>query len=75
MMQIVRCESAVAQGLRSVTLQATKMAESASMLTLIPFIPFGLLIVDLSPLKPASPPSAPKFSIIFGSMRDFCLLD
>lgn len=31
MMQIVRCESAVAQGLRSDTLQATKKAESASM--------------------------------------------
>lgn len=41
MMQIVRRESAVAQGLRSVTLQATKMAESASMLTLVPFIPLA----------------------------------
>lgn len=32
MMQIVCCESAVAQGLRSDTFQATKMAESASVL-------------------------------------------
>lgn len=69
MMQIVRRESAVAQGLRSVTLQATKMAESASMLTLVPFIPFGQLVSDLSPLIPASPPSAPKFSVLIGFMK------
>lgn len=31
MLQIVRCESAVAQGLRSDTFQATKEAERASM--------------------------------------------
>lgn len=36
-MQIVRCESAVAQGLRSDTFQATKTTESASMRSLTPY--------------------------------------
>lgn len=49
-MQIVRCESAVTQGLRSDIFQATKKAESASVRLPIPFIPFGLLVVDLPPL-------------------------
>lgn len=47
MMQIVRCESAVAQGLRSDTFQATKKAASASKRLPIPSLPFGLLVADL----------------------------
>lgn len=59
MMQIVRCESAVAQGLRSDVLQATKKAESASMR---PTPPHSLWPVGCGPLptQPASLPNAPK---------------
>lgn len=61
-MQIVRCESAVAQGLRSDTFQATKTTESASMRSLTP-TPFGLLVVDLSPLFITSlAPKCPEIS-------------
>lgn len=48
MMQIVRCESAVAQGLRSDTLQATKKAASASMRP--PHTPHSLWPVGCGPL-------------------------
>lgn len=41
MMQIVRCESAVAQGLRSDTFQATKRAERASMRLPSPSLPLA----------------------------------
>lgn len=65
MMQIVRCESAVAQGLRSDTLQATKKAERASMRPLPP-TPFGLLVADLSPLWTSLAPKCPQISDTIG---------
>lgn len=65
MMQIVRCESAVAQGLRSDTLQATKKAERASMRSLPP-TPFGLLVADLSPLWTSLAPKCPQISDVIG---------
>lgn len=48
MMQIVRCESAVAQGLRSDTFQATKKGGKREQATPTPLTPFGLLVADLS---------------------------
>lgn len=53
MMQIVRCESAVAQGLRSDVLQATKKAESASMR---PTPPHSLWPAGCGPLPTHSQP-------------------
>lgn len=41
MMQILRCESAVAQGLRSDTLQATRKTERASMRPPPPSLPLA----------------------------------
>lgn len=66
MMQIVRCESAVAQGLRSDTLQATKKAESASMRPPTPLNPHGLLVADLSPLTTSLAPKCPQISDTIG---------
>lgn len=66
MMQIVRCESAVAQGLRSEIFQATKMAESARMQSHAPFFPFGLFVVDLSLHKSSLAPKCTQISDIIG---------
>lgn len=63
MMQIVRCESAVAQGLRSDTFQATKKAESASMRPPHPLIPLACLLRTSPRSQPALLPNAPKSQI------------
>lgn len=65
MMQIVRCESAVAQGLRSDILQATKKAESASMR---PTPPHSLWPVGCGPLPTLNQPRSqmPQISDIIG---------
>lgn len=65
MMQIVRCESAVAQGLRSDILQATKKAESASMR---PTPPYSLWPVGCGPLPTHNQPRSqmPQISDIIG---------
>lgn len=65
MMQIVRCESAVAQGLRSDILQATKKAESASMR---PTPPHSLWPVGCGPLPTHNQPRSqmPQISDIIG---------
>lgn len=60
MMQIMRCESAVAQGLRSDTFQATKRATSASKQPLPPY-PFGLLVADLPPPSPSLAPKSTPY--------------
>lgn len=61
MMQIVRCESAVAQGLRSDVLQATTKTESASMR---PTPPHSLwpVVADLPPPTTSLAPKCPKIS-------------
>lgn len=61
MMQIMRRESTVAQGLRSDTLLATKKAESASMRPL-PFSPCGLLVADLPQDTISLAPGSPHIS-------------
>lgn len=63
MMQIVRRESAVAQGLRSDTLLATKKAECASMRPL-PFPPLACWLRTSPESQPASLPDPPK-SLIY----------
>lgn len=68
MMQIVRCESAVAQGLRSDTLQATKRRK-AQACNPHPLTPFGLLVVDLSPLTTSLAPERYQISDIIGILK------
>lgn len=65
MMQIVRCESAVAQGLRSDTLQATIKAASASVQTPPPH---SLWPVGCGPLPTHNQPRSqmPQISDVFG---------
>lgn len=58
MMQIVRCESAVAQGQRSDILQATKRRKAQACDPKTP-TPFGLLVADLSPLQTSLAPECP----------------
>lgn len=72
MMQIVRCESAVTQGLRSDTLQATKKAASASMRP-PSLTPLGLLVADLSPLTTSLAPKCPQISDKIGFCKTLVL--
>lgn len=67
MMQVARCESAVAQGLRSDILQATKKAEKRKRATPHnPLITYGLLVADFSPLKSSLAPECPRVSDLIG---------
>lgn len=73
MMQIVRCESAVAQGLRSDTLQATKKAASASMRPPPPSLPLACWLRTSPHSQPASLPNAPKSQTRLAFGRTFTL--
>lgn len=76
MMQIVRCESAVAQGLRSDTSQATKMAASACERLPYPSLPLACWLWT-SPLITSLAPKCPQISDRIGFRKiihfDMCL--
>lgn len=76
MMQIVRCESAVAQGLRSDTSQATKMAASACERLPYPLLPLACWLWT-SPHITSLAPKCPQISDRIGFRKvihfDMCL--
>lgn len=66
MMQIVRCESAVTQGLRSDILQATKKGGKRKHATPTPSLPLARLLWTSPHSQPASLPNAPNLRFTIG---------